>query len=154
MASPTHRVSRGFTLIELLLVITITGVLVGITTMAFSRVQTRMATRSATTSFLGLHAQARSMAVERGQITQLAVNEGANEVRVLLDSVPVHTISMMDRHGVTLSAGGGLVLCFNPRGLAQVGCTTFTTPRTVVFTRGASSATVELLPMGQAREVQ
>jgi prepilin-type N-terminal cleavage/methylation domain-containing protein len=144
---------RGFTLLELVVVIAIGGILSSVAILAFSQVQGQLATRSALSNFLSLHAQARALAVERGGMSQFIVDEGEGEVRIEFGGVVVSELSLADEFAVTLDADGGLTHCFTPRGIADLGCTTFNTATNVTFTRGNRTATVQLLPLGQAREI-
>lgn len=151
---PFHRTrSRrsGFTLLEMIVVITIGGILASIVFTTFSRVQGQLGTRSAQTNFLSLHAQARSLAVERGQMARFIVTEDTGRVRIEVGTDVINELSLADEFDVTMDSGGDFTHCFSPRGIADLGCTTFSTVRTVTFTRGNRTTQVALLPLGQAR---
>ncbi|TVP42053.1 MAG: prepilin-type N-terminal cleavage/methylation domain-containing protein [Gemmatimonadales bacterium] len=142
----------GFTLLEMIVVIAIGGVLASIVTLSFSRVQGQMATRSAQSNFLSLHAQARALAVERGVTSQFAVVDATGLVTVRVGSNVVNQVNLTSEFAVTVATsggGGGFTQCFTPRGIADLNCVT--AARTVTFTRGDRSTQVEVLPLGQAR---
>jgi len=141
----------GFTLLEMIVVITITGVLTSIVFLSFSRVQGQLGTRAAQSNFLSLHAQARALAVERGQLSSFVVTEATGVVRIEMGGVVINELSLANEFDVTVDSGGDFTQCFSPRGIADLGCTTFSTVRTVTFTRGNRTAEVALLPLGQAR---
>jgi prepilin-type N-terminal cleavage/methylation domain-containing protein len=142
----------GFTLLEMIVVIAIGGVLSALVMLAFSQVQGQLATRSAQSNFLSLHAQARSLAVERGALSEFEVADATGLVTVRVGGAVVNQVDMGDEFAVTVSTsggGGGFTQCFTPRGIADLNCVTAT--RTVTFTRGNRTTQVEVLPLGQAR---
>lgn len=149
---PTLRSRRGFTLLELLVVVSVGGVLTSLTFMTFSRVHGQLGTSSAVSNVLSLHHQARALAVERGALVNFVVDEALGEVRVEGGGQVLNRLDVTGEFEVTLDAGGGLTQCFTPRGVADLTCTTFDRPATITLTRGGRVGTIELLPLGQARE--
>lgn len=142
---------RGFTLLELLIVIVVGGILTSITFVSFSRVHGQLGSSAAATNFLSLHSQARAVAVERGGLATFILDQNAATVRIEFDGAVINQLDLGREFDVTVDAGGNLTQCFTPRGIADLGCTTFERPVTVSFTRGNRTAQVELLPLGQAR---
>jgi prepilin-type N-terminal cleavage/methylation domain-containing protein len=142
----------GFTLLEMIVVVAIGGVLATLVMLSFSRVQGQLATRSAQSNFLSLHAQARSLAVERGVTSEFVVVDATGVVSVRVGGDVVNQVNLGQEFAVTVSTsggGGGFTQCFTPRGIADLNCVTAT--RTVTFTRGNRTTQVEVLPLGQAR---
>lgn len=149
----------GFTLLEMLTVIVIGGVLTGIVLNSFSRVRGQLSTRSAQSNFMGLHAQARAFAVERGVLVRLVVDEANDRVRIEVlapDGVDVRNqMDFREAFGVDMVTGQGSVnICFTPRGIANPACAGAFTGNSLVvrFDAADRSRTVTVFPMGQARE--
>jgi prepilin-type N-terminal cleavage/methylation domain-containing protein len=150
---------RGFTILELVVVIVIGGVMAGLMINAFSRVRGQLSTRSAQSNFMGLHAQARAFAVERGVQVRLVVDEGNDRVRIEVpapDGVDVRNeMDFRRAFGVDMVTGQGSVnVCFTPRGIANPACGGAFTGNSLVvrFDAGGRSRTVTVFPLGQARE--
>ncbi len=149
----------GFTLIEMVTVIVIGGVVTGIALNSFSRLQGQMNTRSAQSNFMGIHAQARAFAVERGVPVRLVVDEANDRVRIEVptpDGVDIRNeLDFRETFSVDLVTGQGSVnICFTPRGIANPNCAgAFTGASLLVqFNAANRTRTVRVFPMGQARE--
>ncbi|TVP77414.1 MAG: prepilin-type N-terminal cleavage/methylation domain-containing protein [Gemmatimonadales bacterium] len=142
---------KGFTLLELIIVIVIGTILSGIVLLAFSQVQGQLAVRNANASFLSLHSQARAFAVERGENVRFVVDRDAVQVRVELVSSGevLNSLSFGQEFDVTMTGSGSSELVFTPRGVADGSGSRFT----VEFVRGPRNRTVEVLQLGQAREI-
>jgi prepilin-type N-terminal cleavage/methylation domain-containing protein len=144
---------RGFTLIELVLVMMVGAILASVAVTSFSAVQSRMGTRSAESQFLTMHAQTRALAVERGDIARLVVDQ--NTVTVLLGlgsgSETMRTVNFMDAYNVTIESPDlPLQLCMNPRGFGErAPCTSFDQTASLTFQRTGQTRSVRLLPLGQ-----
>jgi len=155
------RSRKGFTLLELVIVVVITSVLAGVVVNSFSRMAGQLNTRSAHDNFLSLHAQARAFAVERGVEVRFIIDPAQDRVRIettrdgqvdILNEMDFREAFAVDLIRVT---GQGIaVLCFTPRGVANLGCANaVTTETTIRFDMGTRSRSIRLLPLGQARTI-
>lgn len=153
------RTSNGFTILELIIVVVISIVLAGIVTQSFSRVHGELGVRSAQSTFLSMHAQARAFAAERGSMVRLVVDEDDDEFRVEWNDVVTGTLEVLNQvnvgreFDVDVITGEGLsMICFTPRGVASPACNTFDGTLDVELVRGNRSTSLTVLQLGQARE--
>lgn len=152
---------KGFTLLELIIVISIGAILTGIVIVGFSRVQGQLGARSAQSNFLSLHSQARAFAVERGQPVRLVVNAANDVVRIETDTEDggvelLNSLAFGSEFGVDIQLRGGgtqATVVFTPRGAADPSANSFQGTLGVTFQRGQRVRDVEVLQLGQAREV-
>lgn len=144
----------GFTLLELLIVLVIGGILSAVAIRSFSVVHGSLGTNTAQSSFMTMHAHARALSVERGIPILLVVDPGTDLVTVEDgDGNVIQTRNFASDYDVSIGAGDGEVrLCFTPRGFADPRCGNVGGVTEVSFTRGGRTRTLELLPLGQARE--
>jgi prepilin-type N-terminal cleavage/methylation domain-containing protein len=145
----------GFTLLELLIVLVIGGVLGTVTIRSFSQVHGSLGARTAQSTFLTMHAQARAIAVEQGRDILLVVDPASGEVRIERESDNgiIRIRNLADDYDVAVTVSGGLLaLCMTARGFADPRCGNVADRREVTFTRGGTSRTVAILPLGQALE--
>lgn len=155
---PRVHTRAGFTLIELLIVLVVGGLLSMVTIRSFGQVHGSLGSRTAQTTFLGMHAQARAMAVERGESIILTVNPGTDTVTLeRADGTVVRDRNFAQDYDVSIQTdsgvSGGIVrLCMTPRGYAEPACGNVATRVEVRFVRGGRTRTVALLPLGQASE--
>ena len=139
---------RGMTLIELVIVFVIIG---AIAAFAFPRIGdglTRQNVRSARTLFVGVHARARAIAIQRGSQTQLIVNNGTLTIQSLnpvtgANEQVGNVENIGTRYGVTLLPTN-FTLTFDPRGIGME-----TSQTTVSITKGAYGTSVVMSPVGR-----
>lgn len=142
--------NRGFTLVELVIALLVGILLTSIALSSYQGAKAGYALQGSQSSFVTLHARARAGAIERGTRARLYVDAGADTVAVVRNDTVMASVHFLGAYGVDLrTATTPLVLCLGPRGYADEGCTSFTTAQTVTFTRGGSSASLEMLPLGQ-----
>lgn len=153
---PRVHTRAGFTLIELLIVLVVGGLLSMVTIRSFGQVHGNLGARTAQTTFLGMHAQARALAVERGESIILTVNPGTDTVTLeRADGTVVRTRNFAQDYDVSIQTDSGastVRLCMTPRGYAEPSCGNVATRVEVRFVRGGRTRTVALLPLGQASE--
>ncbi len=145
----------GFSMIELVMVLAVGGILMGIVLGSFGEVGSRMSVRAAQNAFLSAHAQARALAVERGEVVRLVVSPST--ATVTIERGPVGSIEILEildlgaDNNVSLATSGGtpVTLCMTPRGYADPTCNSFNASATVDFSRGGRVSRVRLLPLGQ-----
>jgi len=154
-----NRGRRGFTILELLIVLTVSGVLVGIISLSFSRVHSQLAVQASQTAFFSLHAQARAFAVERGAQVSFVVDREQDEFRVEWTNPTSGEVEVLNRVSVRSEYDVDVItriddaeLCFTPRGLADPGCNNFSGTLQVDLQRGNRTASLTLLQLGQALE--
>ena len=143
--------ASGFTLIEMVIVIVVGAILSGIALNTFQGVQGRAAARQARQVFASLHARTRAIAIERGEIVKLNVDQTNDSVWVDRGATRVETVRFGDELGVDIRGSGTLTLCMSPRGYAETNCNNFTSNQTIVFAAGGDTAAVEMRTMGQLR---
>ncbi len=146
---------RGFTILELVIVLGIGALVAGIAIAGFGGIQARLGVRAAEARFLSMHGQTRALAVERGRAVRLSVNPETGVVRIeegcAGDGPEIDARDFGAIHAVTIETGVGVLwLCMTPRGFADIGANSFSQEARVSFVRGDRSATVVLLPLGQA----
>lgn len=151
---PHVRTRLGFTVIELLIVLVVGGLLSTVAIRSFSQVHGSLGARTAQSTFLTMHAHARSMAVEHGQPVILVVDPAADRVRLEgEDGTVLRSRDFAGDYDVSIQTGGGTVrLCMTPRGFADPGCGNVNDRVEVRFVRGGRTRIVGLLPLGQAVE--
>lgn len=138
----------GFTLIELLLVLVISGLLISIGMRESPKFWSQRAVDGAANAVASVGYKARSEAIVGGQPIYVWVRPEDGVVQMGRSSTDLlETVAMSD-HRVTMS-GEALQLCYTARGYAMPGCTDFTEPKDVTFTRGDRTEVVTVMPLGQ-----
>lgn len=144
---------HGFTLLEMLLVVLIGGVILTMGTRQYSGISNRRAVVNAANAMVLTANRARSEAMRRGTLTYLEVDPAGGEARVENSGgTEVHSLEMSTYGGSMV--GNSFTVCYAARGYALPGCTTITGNELVRFVRGTDTATVVLMPLGQARRIQ
>ncbi len=148
------RRTAGFTLIEMLIVVVVGGLMSMIAIRSFSQVHGALGARTAQTTFMTIHAQTRALAVERGEAIVLRVDPASGVVSVTTEGgTVIQSRNFAQDYEVAVTTPGGVVeLCMTPRGYADTRCGNVTTRTEIVFTRGARTRRVALLPLGQLQE--
>lgn len=139
---------RGVTLIELLLVITLIGIMGAFALPRIGDGITRQNVNSARTLFIGTHAKARAVAIQRGSQTSLIVNNGSltiqsvNPVTGAVQQVG-NVENLVARYGVKVEPPN-VTMVFDGRGMGME-----TTWTIIIITKGAYGSQVRISPVGR-----
>jgi len=140
----------GFSLVEMLIVVTVGGILMTFTVMNASTPRNSYSVGSAERVFGGLHARARSLAVETGEIARLHVDMAGDSVWISSGGDRVDSVDFRDRFNVDIRGESStLVICMNPRGFAERNCNSFASAQRISFVRGGHVRSIQILPLGQ-----
>lgn len=148
------RARPGFSMLELLVVLTVAGVLVGISGKGLSAAYAGNARTSAVRIVGTTLFQARAIAIQRSRQSWLV--RSGNTIKILGDSAGVKVqlakpVDLFQRHGVTLTSAstpsGRDTVSFDPRGLI----TGTTTAYKIIISRGGQSDTVCVSGLGNTR---
>jgi len=141
----------GFSIIELVVVLMVGSVLTSIAITNFNGVSGRFAVKGAQQTLMSMHARARIQAVEYGQTVRLHVDPAGDSVWLSRDSEVLDVMDFGEEFNVDVqtSTASEVRLCMNPRGFADTGCNSFTSPVTVTFLLMSDVASVVILTLGQ-----
>lgn len=143
----------GFTLIEMAFVLMIGAIIMGVGSREYSQLANERAVGNARDALILTAYRARSEAMRSGSIVHMRVRPDSGLVRVSTASGQLlHTLDAA-AYGTTM-VGGPMSVCYTARGYALPGCTSFTDGRAVGFARGADTAAVVVLPLGQVRRAE
>ena len=141
---------EGFTLVELVIVLMIGAMAMGVVSQQYARVEQQRAVANARDAMIMTAYRARAEAMRSGRVVYLRVRPDSGVVRVGTAAGPVlHTLDG-DEFGARM-VGPSLSMCYTSRGYAMPGCTTFTGEQKLQFIRGADTAAVSILSLGQVR---
>ena len=145
-----HRRS-GFSIIELVVVLMVGSVLTSIAITEFNGVSGRFAVKGARQTLMSMQARARVQAVEFGRTVRLHVDPVGDSIWLSRGSDVLDVLNFDEEFHVDIetSTNSEVRLCMNPRGFADTGCNSFTSPVTVTFVLISDTASVVLLPLGQ-----
>lgn len=153
-STPHRSASRlGFTLPEVAVAVAIGAVLLSISFKAAQPAIQATSVRSAETVFRSLHARARGIAVERGQVVRLNVDPAGDSIWIQMGNTRLETFNFHKEFGldVRTNGGGSASVCMTPRGVADPGCSQPST-FAVFFDSANRTSAVKILPMGQIVE--
>lgn len=142
----------GFTMVEIVVTVLVATILLTIAVRGFGDTMSGMAVDGARQSFASLQSRARSVAIERGDITRLNTDPAGDSVWITVGGSRVDFLNFMEDRGVDIQSGtaGVISLCMSPRGFAEVDCNSFTDNTvTLDFVQGGESASLTILPLGQ-----
>ena len=141
----------GFSIIELVVVLMVGSVLTSIAITEFNGVSGRFAVKGARQTLMSMHARARVQAVEFGQTVKLHVDPGGDSIWLSRDGEVLDVLDFGKEFNVDIqtSTNSEVRVCMNPRGFADTGCNSFTSPVTVTFVLMSDSASVLILTLGQ-----
>lgn len=144
---------HGFTLIEMAFVLMIGAILVGMGGRQYSQLANERAVGNARDALILTAYRARAEAMRSGGLVHMRVRPDSGLVRVSTTAGELlHTLDA-DDYGARM-VGGTMSVCYTARGYALPGCTSFGDSRAVGFARGADTAAVVVLPLGQLRRVE
>ena len=136
---------RGFTLIELALVLSITGLLLGIALPKLGALQDSLAVEHAAAQIVSAHQRARIVAITRSRSTLLTVAQGTLSIRLEGDTGVLWESPGPAGLGVSL-AGPQRTLIFSP-----VGITMGLSNATFALSRRAAARSVVVSRLGRVR---
>ena len=141
----------GFSIIELVVVLLVGSVLTSIAITNFNGVSGRFAVKGAQQTLMSMHACARVQAVEYGQTVWLHVDPAEDSVWLSRGSEILDVRDFGEEFNVDIrtSIDSEVRVCMNPRGFADTGCNSFTSPVTVTFLLMSDVASVLILTLGQ-----
>lgn len=141
----------GFSIIELVVVLMVGSVLTSIAITEFNGVSGRFAVKGARQTLMSMHARARVQAVEFGQTVKLHVDPGGDSIWLSRDGEVLDVLDFGKEFKVDIqtSTDSEVRVCMNPRGFADTGCNSFTSPVTITFVLTSDSASVLILTLGQ-----
>ena len=141
----------GFSIIELVVVLMVGSVLTSIAITEFNGVSGRFAVKGARQTLMSMHARARVQAVEFGQTVKLHVDPGGDSIWLSRDGEVLDVLDFGKEFNVDIqtSTNSEVRVCMNPRGFADTGCNSFTSPVTITFVLTSDSASVLILTLGQ-----
>ena len=141
----------GFSIIELVVVLMVGSVLTSIAITEFNGVSGRFAVKGARQTLMSMHARARVQAVEFGQTVKLHVDPGGDSIWLSRDGEVLDVLDFGKEFKVDIqtSTNSEVRVCMNPRGFADTGCNSFTSPVTITFVLTSDSASVLILTLGQ-----
>ena len=141
----------GFSIIELVVVLMVGSVLTSIAITEFNGVSGRFAVKGARQTLMSMHARARVQAVEFGQTVKLHVDPGGDSIWLSRDGEVLDVLDFGKEFNVDIqtSTDSEVRVCMNPRGFADTGCNSFTSPVTITFVLTSDSASVLILTLGQ-----
>lgn len=151
-----NRNGSGFTLLDIVIVVTLVGLLAGITFPQIGAMQTRFAIRGYVNTFMSAHAMARTTAVRQGGVAELHIDATNDLFWVEVDTTidgsgvmdTVGVVVDVSEFGVDLSSTQTL-LCFDGRGLASTAAGCATAGAVVAFTRGDEADTITTSALGK-----
>lgn len=151
MRDMTHRRDGGFTLIELVVVLVILVVATSIGVRSVDGLMGSRAVVGAQSTFTAFAARARLHAVQSGLETRFIANAQMDSLRMVVEGQVIDAIGLKTDMGVDLDMGGrdGIVICYDPRGIAIPACNSFSSPVIATFTRGSHQAQVRIHTFGQ-----
>ncbi len=141
----------GFSIIELVVVLMVGSVLTSIAITEFNGVSGRFAVKGARQTLMSMHARARVQAVEFGQTVKLHVDPGGDSIWLSRDGEVLDVLDFGKEFNVDIqtSTDAEVRVCMNPRGFADTGCNSFTSPVTITFVLTSDSASVLIFTLGQ-----
>ena len=141
----------GFSIIELVVVLMVGSVLTSIAITEFNGVSGRFAVKGARQTLMSMHARARVQAVEFGQTVKLHVDPDGDSIWLSRDGEVLDALDFGEEFNVDIqtSTDSEVRVCMNPRGFADTGCNSFTSPVTITFVLASDSASVLILTLGQ-----
>jgi len=141
----------GFSIIELVVVLMVGSILTSIAITEFNGVSGRFAVKGARQTLMSMHARARVQAVEFGQTVKLHVDPGGDSIWLSRDGEVLDVLDFGKEFNVDIqtSTDSEVRVCMNPRGFADTGCNSFTSPVTITFVLTSDSASVLILTLGQ-----
>lgn len=138
-------------MIEMVIAILIGSILTTIALSGISSAQAGYAVRGAKSTYESLHARARVQAIELGENVTLNFDEAGDSAWIEHAGDVLERISFVDEWNVDVSITGSatsFVLCFTPRGFADLDCST-SGLFVLEFAREAESRSIIILPTGQ-----
>jgi prepilin-type N-terminal cleavage/methylation domain-containing protein len=136
---------RAFTLVELMLVLAVLGVLLGIAIPGLSLVLDRIEVEAAAAHIVAAHQRARLLAITRGQVVRLSIDEARIVIYPRTGLVPLWSESGPSEARVTL-AGPTRQFTFSPEGF-----TLGLSNASLQLVRGTSRRTVVISRLGRVR---
>jgi prepilin-type N-terminal cleavage/methylation domain-containing protein len=136
---------RAFTLVELMLVLAVLGVLLGIAIPGLSLVLDRIEVEAAAAHIVAAHQRARLLAITRGQVVRLLIDEARIVIYPRTGLVPLWSESGPSEARVTL-AGPTRQFTFSPEGF-----TLGLSNASLQLVRGTSRRTVVISRLGRVR---
>lgn len=139
-------------MVEIVVTLMVAVILLTIAVRSFGDTLSGMAVDGARQSFAAMQARARTLAVERGELTRLDTDPAGDSAWITVSSTRVDFLDFMEERGVDIQSGtsGVITLCMSPRGFAEFDCNSFgDNTVTLDFVQGGESASVTILPLGQ-----
>ena len=138
-------------MIELVVVLMVGSILTSIAIMNFNGVSGRFAVKGARQTLMSMHARARVQAVEYGQSVKLHVDPDGDSILLSRGSEILDVMDFSQEFNVDIetSTNSRVKVCMNPRGFADTGCNSFSSPVTITFVLNSDSASVLMLTLGQ-----
>ncbi len=139
---------QGFTLAELMLVLAVAAILLGIGVTSLVRTMDRLSVDGAVAHLVSAHNRARMMAVVRGQVLTLLVDEDSLRIGLRAGASSLWSASGPGASGVSL-VGPTRRFTFSPEGL-----TLGLSNASLQLNRGSSTRTVVISRLGRVRVVR
>jgi prepilin-type N-terminal cleavage/methylation domain-containing protein len=141
----------GFSIIELVVVLMVGSVLTSIAITEFNGVSGRFAVKGAQRTLTSMHARARVQAVEYGQTVKLHIDPAGDSVWLSRRGEVLDVMDFGEELNVDIqtSTDANVRVCMNPRGFADTGCNSFSSPVTVSFVLKSDTASVRMFTLGQ-----
>ncbi len=143
---PVFVARHGFTMVELVVVLGIATVLLSITFSALNQVASQRSAQSARDAYVWMARRARAAAIQRGTPVRFTISSvGRATVAVVNSGRILDQIYFKKEFGTTVTlASDSVAVRYDPRGLAKL-----STPATVQFSRGSTSAAAKVQLLGQ-----